>query len=127
MESSILSPNRELYGDLHNQGHVLLAFLHDPDHRYLESFALMGDTTTAMRDPIFYRWHAFIDELFQLHKEKLPPYTTQQIGFPNIRVTDVTVQPKDGPAGTLQTHWQKSDVDLSNGMDFVPRGNVYAQ
>lgn len=54
MESSILSPNRQLYGDLHNMGHVFISYSHDPDHRHLESFGVMGDSATAMRDPIFY-------------------------------------------------------------------------
>lgn len=35
MESSILSPNVNFYGDLHNMGHMSLSFIHDPDHRYL--------------------------------------------------------------------------------------------
>lgn len=55
VESSALSPNKLLYGDLHNQGHNLIAFVHDPDQKYLEEFGVMGDVTTAMRDPIFYR------------------------------------------------------------------------
>ena len=37
IESSVLSPNRNYYGDLHNMGHVMLAYIHDPDHRYLVS------------------------------------------------------------------------------------------
>lgn len=73
MESSILSVNRDLYGDLHNLGHVFLSYAHDPDHRHLESFGVIGDSSTAMRDPVFYRWHAFIDDLFQEHKQRLPP------------------------------------------------------
>lgn len=40
----------------------------------------MGDSATAMRDPVFYRWHAYIDDIFQLYKNKLAPY-------PNDRVT----------------------------------------
>ena len=35
MESSILSINSNLYGNLHNLGHVAISFAHDPDHRYL--------------------------------------------------------------------------------------------
>lgn len=42
MESSILSPNRELYGNLHNQLHNLISYSHDPDHRHLESFGVIG-------------------------------------------------------------------------------------
>lgn len=36
MESSTLSPNRKYYGDLHNMGHVIISYCHDPDHRHLE-------------------------------------------------------------------------------------------
>lgn len=76
MESSSLSINRDLYGDLHNLGHVFISYCHDPDHRHLESFGVMGDSSTAMRDPVFYRWHAYIDDLFQEHKQRLPAVRT---------------------------------------------------
>ncbi|XP_055374570.1 phenoloxidase 2-like [Condylostylus longicornis] len=127
MESSILSPNRQLYGDLHNMGHVFLSYAHDPDHRHLESFGVIGDSTTAMRDPVFYRWHAYVDDIFQEHKESLNPYTQQQLDYPGINVTGVQVQPEGGQPNVLTTFWQQSDIDLSRGMDFVPRGNVFAR
>lgn len=127
MESSLLSPNRDFYGDLHNMGHVFISYSHDPDHRYLESFGVMGDSSTAMRDPVFYRWHAYVDGLFQEHKQRLPAYTNQALDYPNIRVTGVQVQPNTGPANTFQTFWQESDVNLSRGLDFLPRGNVFAR
>lgn len=79
VEASILTPNPNVYGDLHNFGHVAVSFCHDPDNRYLESFGVMGDSATAMRDPFFYRWHAFINDIFVEHKNTLPAYTTQQV------------------------------------------------
>lgn len=127
MESSILSPNRQLYGDLHNMGHVFISYSHDPDHRNLESFGVMGDSATAMRDPVFYRWHAFVDDVFQEHKESLTPYTLPELEYTGIQITGVTLQPDSGATGTFQTHWQQSDIDLSRGMDFTPRGNVFAR
>lgn len=81
IESSTISPNRQLYGDLHNMVHVFISYAHDPDHRHLESFGVMGDSTTAMRDPVFYKWHAYVDDMFQEHKERLTPYTAQQVCF----------------------------------------------
>lgn len=54
VEASALSPNKVLYGNLHNEGHNIIAFVHDPERKYLEEFGVMGDVTTAMRDPIFY-------------------------------------------------------------------------
>lgn len=35
IEASTLSPNPNVYGDLHNLGHVAISYIHDPDHRYL--------------------------------------------------------------------------------------------
>lgn len=35
IENSLLSSNRNLYGDIHNMGHIMLAYVHDPDNRYL--------------------------------------------------------------------------------------------
>lgn len=39
----------------------------------------MGDPATAMRDPIFYRWHATVDDIFQEHKKLLNRYTVEQV------------------------------------------------
>lgn len=74
-----LSPNYPFYGNIHNAGHLFNAFIHDPDHRHLEHFATMGESTTAMRDPVFYRWHAFIDDIFQAYKSKISKYTVEQV------------------------------------------------
>lgn len=39
----------------------------------------MGDPATAMRDPIFYRWHAFVDDIFQEHKNVLNRYQVNEV------------------------------------------------
>lgn len=44
----------------------------------------MGDVATAMRDPVFYRWHAFIDSILQRFKSTLPRYTED-----NVRLVSV--------------------------------------
>uniref|UniRef100_A0A1A9X4Y5 Hemocyanin_M domain-containing protein n=1 Tax=Glossina brevipalpis TaxID=37001 RepID=A0A1A9X4Y5_9MUSC len=87
LESSIISPNRAVYGDFHNVGHFFISYAHDSDHRYLEAFGVMGDSTTAMRDPVFYRWRAYIDGIFQEHKNRLPVYTMPQLQYDGISVT----------------------------------------
>ncbi|KAE8573876.1 Putative prophenoloxidase [Halyomorpha halys] len=95
---------------------------------FQETFSIMGDPATAMRDPIFYRWHAFVDDIFQEHKNTLPRYTVQQLEYSGVKITSVEVQTDgQGPKNRLQTFWQRSDVDLSRGMDFTPRGNVFAR
>ncbi|XP_073975570.1 phenoloxidase 2-like [Rhodnius prolixus] len=127
VESSVISANKNLYGDLHNLGHVAIALCHDPENKNLETFSVMGDTATAMRDPIFYRWHAFIDDLFQEHKNTLPRYTEDQLNFPGVRIKSAQIIGENLSPNTLATYWQKSDVDLSRGLDFTPRGSVYAR
>ncbi|XP_024083052.1 uncharacterized protein LOC106673564 [Cimex lectularius] len=124
VEASMLSPNKTFYGDLHNFGHMAIAYCHDPDNRNLEPNAVMGDTATAMRDPVFYRWHSFIDDIFQKYKSSLPAYKTNQLNFPNVRVTGAEVNP-EGRKNRFSTFWQKSDVDLSRGLDFTPGGPLY--
>ena len=80
MESCpLLSPHPEHYGSMHNLGHVAIALCHDPDNRHLETFGVMGDAATAMRDPVFYRWHGFINDIFIKHKDRLPRYTVPQV------------------------------------------------
>lgn len=79
IESSMLSPNRTFYGDLNNIGHAFISYCHDPNYTFLETYGVMGEPSTAMRDPVFYRWHAYLASIFQLHKNQLQPYTTQEV------------------------------------------------
>ncbi|KAH8401002.1 hypothetical protein KR009_002361, partial [Drosophila setifemur] len=127
IEASILSPNRVLYGDLHNNGHTFISYAHDPSNKHLESFGVMGDVSTAMRDPVFYKWHSYIDRIFQEHKSRLPAYTDAQLNYSGISITGIQVAANGGQANTLNTFWQQSDVDMSRGFDFLPRGNVFAR
>ncbi|CAG9825512.1 unnamed protein product [Phaedon cochleariae] len=124
IEASILSPNQAYYGDYHNMGHTIASYIHDPDNRHLESFGVIGDSATAMRDPFFYRWHAHIDDIFQNFKSTLPRYTVAQLNYPGVTVQDIQIQTLGGPTNVFETFWQQSDVDLSRGMDFQPRGTI---
>lgn len=120
--SNTLSVNNQFYGNLHNQGHTIISFAHDPDARHLEDFGVMGDVTTAMRDPIFYRWHGFIDSVFNKHKALLPVYDNAQLGFDGVSVTYVEARlgAANARPNTLLTYWQKSSANLAAGLDFGP-------
>ncbi|KAE8746722.1 Prophenoloxidase [Frankliniella occidentalis] len=128
IEATSTSPNRPFYGDLHNMGHLVIAFAHDPDNRHLENFAIMGDTAINMRDPVFYRWHSFVDDMFHEHKRTLQPYTVQQLDFPGIQIKGAEVN-SDGARrpNEFHTYWQQNDMDLSRGLDFSPRGPIFAR
>lgn len=127
VEASALSVNQNLYGDWHNTGHDLFAYAHDPDGRYLEDIGVMGDVTTAMRDPIFYRFHKHVDDIFDRHKRLLPQYNRFQLGYDPINVNSVMCRiPKDNTApNVLLTFWQRSQVDLSGGLDFQADGAAF--
>ncbi|XP_059616951.1 phenoloxidase 2-like [Phlebotomus argentipes] len=129
IEASILSPNPRLYGDLHNMGHNVIAYNHDPDNNYLEQFGVMGDVTTAMRDPIFYRWHSYLDLIFRKHKDTLPSYTSNDLDFVGVTVQSVACQmtQQNTPANVILTYWQRGELNLAAGMDFGPEGNIFAQ
>lgn len=128
MESTIVSPDREYYGNIHNMGHLFIAYAHDPDNRHRESFGVIGDSATAVRDPAFYRWHAYIDDHFQTHKKKLKPYTAEHLDYPDIVASGISVKTDgDEEDNVLRTFWQQSDVNLAQGLDFLPRGNVFAR
>lgn len=127
LEASDLSINKKLYGELHNFGHIAIAFCHDPDHRYLEDYGVMGDSTTAMRDPIFYRWHENINDIFMEYKHTLPAYTLPQLSYDGVRIKNVEVSAPGIPRNEFSTFWQQSDINLSRGLDFSPRGPIYAR
>ncbi|XP_059480269.1 phenoloxidase 1-like isoform X2 [Neocloeon triangulifer] len=127
MEPSDYSINRPLYGDFHNLLHVAISLIHDPDLRHLETFSVVGEAATAMRDPVFYRIHSLVQEMFNQHKLTLPRYTVEQLDFQGVTVQRVELSTPNVPVNTFQTFWQKSTVDLSRGMDFFPRGPVFAR
>ncbi|XP_055838202.1 phenoloxidase 2-like [Episyrphus balteatus] len=129
IEASALTVNRQLYGNLHNMGHNLISLAHDPDARFREDISVMGDVTTAMRDPIFYRWHSFIDQIFTKFKDLLPAYDNNQLGFNGVSVDSIAVQirAKGTTPNTLATYWQNSDIDIGAGLDFGPNGAIYAR
>ncbi|XP_033106998.1 hemocyanin AA6 chain-like [Anneissia japonica] len=122
IEASIQSPNPQLYGliGLHSWGHVLLSFLTDPDGRYNMEPGPMFDTRTSNRDPIFYRWHKFIDDMFVAHKATLQPYTRSDIAWDDVRISDLKITTTRGTddENTLYTYMEEEVVDISNDMFF---------
>jgi tyrosinase len=49
------------YGNHHGFGHLFTSMIHDP--RGTSPPGVMIDTATAIRDPIFYRWHKHVDDI----------------------------------------------------------------
>ncbi|XP_071448022.1 phenoloxidase 2-like [Hetaerina americana] len=126
--SKLLSKDYTYYGDLHNKGHVSIALCHDPDGRYEETFGVMGDTATAMRDPVFYRWHSYIDHIFEMHKNTLQPYQHSELDFRGISVEAISVQAKGNPKeNILKTFWEERKIALTSGLDFTDHMPIHAR
>lgn len=49
------------------------------------------------------------------------------MNYQGVQVTAVSIQVQGGTQNELSTSWMQSDVDLSRGMDFTPRGEVFAR
>lgn len=120
IETNYHSKNPQYYGNLHNSGHNIISLIHDPKMKYKEQGGVMADTTTAARDPVFYRWHKMVDDLCVKLKDRLPPYQRQQLIFKGIAIKslDVLDESKNEPTEELVTFWQESTVNLQSGLDF---------
>ena len=68
VEANGNSVNPGYYGNLHNMGHVVISMMNDPDERYGICKGPMIQDYTSARDPVFYRWHKFIDDLFDEYR-----------------------------------------------------------
>lgn len=121
MESSNDSVNKSYYGSLHNWGHVIMSAVDDPDGRYQLNPGVMSDTATSLRDPIFYRWHRFIDDMFQEHKKSLTPYSTK-LQFRGVTVKSVCVRAKT--ADVVETTFENALLDISHAFNFGRSGAV---
>lgn len=60
-------------------GHAFLAYCHDPAGNYRQSYSVMGEPATCMRDMLFYRWHRFLLHIIEQQKAQLPYYTEKEV------------------------------------------------
>nr|Q8IFJ8.1 RecName: Full=Hemocyanin subunit B; Flags: Precursor [Scutigera coleoptrata]CAD55132.1 hemocyanin subunit B [Scutigera coleoptrata] len=125
VESSLQSINRPFYGNVHCYAHVIAARIADPDGKYGEDNGAMYDVATSARDPLFYQWHKFIDNLFHEYKDALKAYSSEDLTYNDITIEEVNVQGEGGsPANTVTTFLENSIVHLDEGFSFTARGHA---
>ena len=73
VEASIDSIGQTTYGSYHNAGHNFLAEINAPQDPNTVP-GVMTDPTTAIRDPIFFRWHKHVDEISFQWQERQNPH-----------------------------------------------------
>ncbi len=69
-EPTIDTVSNQFYKNHHGFGHILIAYA-IPDK---QESGVMANTATAIRDPIFWRWHRHIDDMGFRHQERLDPH-----------------------------------------------------
>ncbi|GAB6029837.1 Polyphenol oxidase 1 [Chamberlinius hualienensis] len=127
IESNTGSVNFKTYGSLHSMGHVLLSRTTDPRYAYDETYGPMYDTATAARDPLFYRWHKYLNRLFIQHKYGLKPYTKTELEFPGIKLGKITVQNPTSSPNLIRTFWTDSYLKISEGFEFTQNSPAYVK
>jgi tyrosinase len=87
----------QYFGALHNDGHLLIS-MHDDNPK---NPGCMFWESAAVRDPVFFRWHAHVDELFRKFQDTLPPYAFSDL--PPLEIEDFFVSGTSGQRNTLST------------------------
>ncbi|CAL4219668.1 unnamed protein product, partial [Meganyctiphanes norvegica] len=111
IESSTYSPNAEYYGALHNLAHMMLGRQGDPKGKFKMPPGVMEHFETATRDPSFFRLHKYMDNIFKLHKNRLPVYTEKDLDFEGVHLNHFSVN------GKLETYFEDFEFDLHGAVD----------
>ncbi|CAL4154646.1 unnamed protein product [Meganyctiphanes norvegica] len=83
--------NRYYKGGIHNYGHVYMSEIGCPSDPINRVGGVVGHPVTAVRDPLFFRWHKFVDGVFQSQKKELPSYNLSQLVMEGVTVMSVGV------------------------------------
>merc|ERR1712002_279991 len=111
IESSEYSVNRYYYGALHNTAHIVLGRQGDPHGKFKQPPGVMEHFETATRDPAFFRLHKYMDNIFREFKDRLPPYTFDELNFEGVDVVSFSVE------GSLETYFEDFEFSLLNAVD----------
>jgi len=105
--------NRNLYGEINNKGHQVIANMNDPSGKYQIQPGPMNWDHTAPRDPVFYRWHKFVDLLFDENRYNMKPHEIKDLEFPGIEIEsfEVELEPEE-------YHKKKVDKPLDKKNNF---------
>ena len=112
--------DRDRYRGLHNFGHNFISSRSEPNDQG-QPFGVMAITRTAIRDPVFWRWHREIDELNYQWQQTQEPYDLAAAA-PGVLVRhtlDGAVEPWASPDLIL---CRTAELPGSDAADFVERG-----
>jgi len=119
VDEGIMRLGRVVDGNIHNWGHMALAAHTPPGARGL---AAIGTTSGSARDPIFYRWHMFIESLFRRYKARLGPYSVADLELPGVTVVQASLQQAGRTPNWLASSIATETVNMA-GWPTPTRGN----
>lgn len=136
VESTVESVNFNYYGALHHAAHVIAGRIADPDGKYKLDNGVMYDVATSARDPLFYKWHKYIDNIFQEYKDTLPVYKEfrdtsiiskyykdtkpTEITWSEVEIEKVTLEGvKTKTPNTLTTFWDTDSFKIGKYFTFT--------
>merc|ERR1712121_82018 len=111
IESSEYSPNPVYYGALHNTAHIVLGRQGDPKGKFKQPPGVMEHFETATRDPSFFRLHKYMNNIFKEFKDRLPPYTFDDLNWEGVTIESVEIE------GSLETYFEDFEFSLINAVD----------
>merc|ERR1712050_723615 len=111
IESSEYSVNPVYYGALHNTAHIVLGRQGDPKGKFNMPPGVMEHFETATRDPSFFRLHKYMNNIFKEFKDRLPPYTYDDLNWEGVTIESVSIE------GSLETYFEDFEFSLTNAVD----------
>lgn len=127
-------PSNKVYGNHHNDGHIHFMYFDNT-----EPYGVMAATSTAVRDPIFWRWHKHVDSVFRTFQDHQPPNDFSDQPPAVIRDSDIIVAHWFGEVAQLDgaavgaaafgaEQWggdfADASVKLSGGQTLVTTGEL---
>ncbi len=104
------------FGALHNDGHLMIA-LHD---NHPDNHGCMFWEAAAVRDPVFFRWHGHIDNIFRKYQDALDPYDFADL--PPVEIIDIRLIPDSGSQNEvfteMRTRTLRQTVTSHSGSTF---------
>jgi len=108
---------RSQYGDLHNTGHTIISDLHKGMGE-----GIMATPNVALRDPVFSRWHKYVDDIFLSYKNSLLPYTDNDLSFSGVELIEVSVKTEEGDLNILATFMDHEAFVQLGSLDMTKAG-----
>ncbi|XP_011409168.1 PREDICTED: tyrosinase family protein asqI-like [Amphimedon queenslandica] len=108
--------DEDLYGSLHNLGHDKFAEIGYQTYSSSKNrWGVMGSTSVAIRDPVFWIWHRHIDDFRQSIVKKYKQHALKESAPPHVKLTEVQILPQDEnsttPHGGIATYLTAPQLD----------------